>query len=82
MKKTKKFLSLKPETVRVISDREARLAAGGVTGICSQTCLGTNCNCGPTFNDGCTYTQVRCSVNYTNCGCYGTAYTCETYCGC
>lgn len=79
MKKTKKPLSLKPETIRVLSDAEAKLAAGGIT----NTCLGgTQCFCAPTLDTACAsaYTCTACSAWATNCGCQGTAYSCPSYC--
>lgn len=74
MKKTSK-LRLNTETVRILNATEVKRAAGGYT----NTCLGTACQCFPTYGPDCPtvgYTNCRCSGAWSNCGCNDTVNAC------
>lgn len=65
MKKTKK-LKFGAETVRILGDAQTKIAAGGYT----NTCLGTACQCFPTYGPDCPsvgFTLCICSIGHSNC---------------
>ena len=75
MKKTTKPLSLKPQTVRVLTDAETKRAAGGVSefAACSQAGCSAFCSIG--FTDccfthtcNCTLDTAHCEPSYRICG--------------
>jgi len=68
----KKKLSLRKESIQKLGSRALSQVVGGVDQ--TDTCLGTQCLCYPTYGPDCHtvgFTQCLCSAGHTNCGCVG-----------